>query len=198
MMGRSHFVSGLVTVGVAVLPLPVSLPTKCAAIALGGICAVGPDIDHPSSSISKYFPMLTGPVSWAVQRFSALMFHLTKSEKDPKNAKATHRFFTHTLFFSFLVAALAGFLAFQAHHSNWWVFALAAFVGWNTHIWGDMATLGGCPYLFPVPIDGRRWKAIRSPIPFKTDGFVERKIVLPSLTCLAIMTTSGVIILSLI
>lgn len=54
--------------------------------------------------------------------------------------------------------------------------------GCIVHCWGDSLTLSGCPWLWPVAIDGQRWYPIGTPdfLRFRAGGTAERRVVLPA------------------
>lgn len=54
-------------------------------------------------------------------------------------------------------------------------------LGCAVHCWGDSLTLSGCPWLFPIKINGQRWYPIGTPefLRFRAGGTAERAVVLP-------------------
>lgn len=54
-------------------------------------------------------------------------------------------------------------------------------LGCAVHCWGDSLTLSGCPWLFPIKINGQRWYPIGSPefLRFPAGGSTEKRYVLP-------------------
>ncbi|ALD19928.1 metal-dependent hydrolase [Hymenobacter sp. DG25A] len=64
MRGSSHLAIGLIT-GVAVAGLVPGIPFSPAGIALAGFSALAPDLDHPSSRLSKRLGFAQNYVRWA-------------------------------------------------------------------------------------------------------------------------------------
>jgi membrane-bound metal-dependent hydrolase YbcI (DUF457 family) len=62
-----------------------------------------------------------------------------------------------------------------------WLFPVAVTVGCVVHVMGDWLTNSGVPLAWPLQINGRRWGAVRSPIPFDAGGAEERMLVAPVL-----------------
>jgi membrane-bound metal-dependent hydrolase YbcI (DUF457 family) len=54
-------------------------------------------------------------------------------------------------------------------------------LGCAVHCWGDSLTLSGCPWLFPIKINGQRWYPIGTPefLRFRAGGTGEKRLVLP-------------------
>jgi membrane-bound metal-dependent hydrolase YbcI (DUF457 family) len=54
-------------------------------------------------------------------------------------------------------------------------------LGCIVHCWGDSLTLSGCPWLWPIKINGQRWYPIGTPefLRFRAGGEVEKAVVLP-------------------
>lgn len=52
------------------------------------------------------------------------------------------------------------------------------------HCWGDSLTESGCPWLWPLPIAGRRWYPVGLPqvLRFRTGSVVETVVLLPVFT----------------
>lgn len=63
-----------------------------------------------------------------------------------------------------------------------WIGVLVG-LGCFVHCLGDSLTLAGCPWLWPLPILGRRWFRIGLPRPlrFRTGGRIEALLVTPAL-----------------
>lgn len=62
-----------------------------------------------------------------------------------------------------------------------WRVGAAAGVGCLVHCLGDAVTLSGCPLLWPLRVRGQVWFRVRLPAGWRlrTDGVVERRVVLP-------------------
>jgi len=71
-----------------------------------------------------------------------------------------------------------------------WLGAMVA-LGCLTHCLGDAITEMGCPILWPVPIARQRWFLLGPPKPmrFKAGGAIERWLVMPVLTLVAVALT---------
>ncbi|MFD2787027.1 metal-dependent hydrolase [Hymenobacter rubripertinctus] len=72
MRGSSHLAIGLIT-GVAVAGLVPGVPFSPAGIALAGFSALAPDLDHPSSRLSKRLGFAQHYVRWAFVAVAAGM-----------------------------------------------------------------------------------------------------------------------------
>jgi membrane-bound metal-dependent hydrolase YbcI (DUF457 family) len=76
--------------------------------AVGAVLATGaallPDLDHPSSTVSRTFGPLSQGISAAVNSISSFVYRTTRTRKD-SNRDGGHRGLTHTLVFA-LIAAL--------------------------------------------------------------------------------------------
>lgn len=70
-----------------------------------------------------------------------------------------------------------------------WLTGIAVAFGCAVHDVGDALTLGGCPFLWPLPLRGETWYEIRllGPFSFRTDSFVEKSLVAPLLTGLTLL-----------
>lgn len=88
---------------------------------------------------------------------------------------------------SIICLFIAGFivkLASQITLSFSWL-AFSVSFGQITHIIGDMFTAMGAPFLFPLPIKGKRWFMLRF-IKFKSGGDFEKTYLLPMFSTIAI------------
>lgn len=136
MMGDTHFLSGAATwVGGCGLIAHTGLVDPGLAVSLGGaiLCAVGalgPDIDHPRSTISRIGGVVTGALSWLVR------------------CAAGHRDATHYGITAVVAGLVSGLLVCLADPSCWWVGA-AVGAGWLVHILGDALTPEGVPLWGP-------------------------------------------------
>ncbi|WBA40702.1 metal-dependent hydrolase [Hymenobacter canadensis] len=72
MRGSSHLAIGLIT-GVAVAGLVPGIPFSPAGIALAGFSALAPDLDHPSSRLSKRLGFAQAYVRWAFVAVALLL-----------------------------------------------------------------------------------------------------------------------------
>lgn len=101
MKGRNHLRMGACTVGVVsavgLVPFVEAPAVVAAGIGLFMFAKVSPDMDHPSSSITRSW----GPITWALSRLlirptARAVYYLTRAKADPPTA-SVHRGFTHTL-----------------------------------------------------------------------------------------------------
>lgn len=124
MMGRSHAVSGALG-GVAAAPLLGM--TTLAQVAPFALVVAGfallPDLDHPSSTVSRSVGPVTALISAVLRGASSLLYALTKGRRDEDWA-GTHRHLTHTLMFAVCLGVTAGLVG---HANPWAVLAIAAF-----------------------------------------------------------------------
>ncbi|ADD45437.1 metal-dependent hydrolase [Stackebrandtia nassauensis] len=73
-------------------------------------------------------------------------------------------------------------------HRPYVVLGAAVGIGCVVHTFGDMITKMGCPVLFPVPIQKRRWKDIGVPdkIAIRAGSKVEEKVLMPLFVTIAV------------
>lgn len=143
MLGRTHFWSGF-TVGAATAVLVGESIPVCGV--LSGFTALVPDIDEPESTLGRCVPWLAWPIK--------LVFG--------------HRTITHTLFFAFVVAYLAG-LAAASLNDDGYAYGIAVIVLCSllSHILLDGLTLAG---VHPILIS----KRIHIHGPVSTGGLFDR------------------------
>jgi membrane-bound metal-dependent hydrolase YbcI (DUF457 family) len=75
-----------------------------------------------------------------------------------------------------------------------WI-GLAVALGCVVHIGGDALTRAGVPFLWPLPIRGRRWFRLGSPrwLRFAAGGEAERLLVFPVFVLLGVLLVPGVL-----
>lgn len=125
MKGKNHLRMGACTVAVVscagVLPWFSTPLVVGAGVGVFLFGKVAPDLDHPTSSITRSWGWASRAFAWLVIRLFARWIYLaTRTKHDPVDA-AVHRGFTHTV----PGAALAGVLAFWTVLSGPWATALA-------------------------------------------------------------------------
>ncbi|MGW4528324.1 metal-dependent hydrolase [Amycolatopsis sp. NPDC004378] len=124
MMGRSHATSGALT-GILTAPLlgltTLSQVTPFALVVAG--FALLPDLDHPSSTVSRSIGPVTEIVSALLRGASRLLYAITKGPRD-EDCAGTHRHLTHTVLFALGLGIAAGLIG-EAH--PWAVLGVAAF-----------------------------------------------------------------------
>ncbi|GAA1347126.1 metal-dependent hydrolase [Saccharothrix algeriensis] len=88
--------------------------------AVGAVLATGaallPDLDHPSSTISRTFGPISGGASALINSISSFVYRTTRTRKD-SNRDGGHRGLTHTL--AFAVAAAVGTTAVVQQSQKW-------------------------------------------------------------------------------
>ena len=107
MMGRSHAASGAV-VGLALAPA-LGLANLVEAIPFAVVVAgysIFPDLDCGGATASRLLGPVTRAMSWLVQRFSAVVYRITRTDTSSESA-GTHRHLTHTVVFAVGLGALA-------------------------------------------------------------------------------------------
>lgn len=108
MMGKTHAATGMLA-GLLLGNLTAGLDTVAEllpfALVTAGYALV-PDLDHPSSTATRKFGLVTGLVSLALRSLSRLAFELTKTDKDGTSG-GVHRHLTHTAVFAVVLGALA-------------------------------------------------------------------------------------------
>ena len=105
MRGSSHLAIGLIT-GVAVAGLVPGVPFSPAGIALAGFSALAPDLDHPSSRLSKRLGFAQHYVRWAFLAAAAALAAYTHFLLPPGSDR--HMGFTAALAFGLIGAAMQG------------------------------------------------------------------------------------------
>lgn len=199
MNGRTHAVLGAASISGAALAIATPQQAMVMMTIAGGF-ALGPDIDHPSATISKSMPTIVhkGVHSMAKAVRLATSSGLDRSDAAHRAMKGhdpDHRGVTHTLLPIALVAAgvwVIGLLPWGVvvltAVSAWWcrrlwrglwpflvalviiaalgavpapMVALAAGVGWLSHLVADACTKAGAPLFWPLKIKGKRFYRIR-------------------------------------
>lgn len=196
-MGRTHAVSGAAVwltgcaaataVGVDVEVLPAAI-----GAALSAAGALLPDIDKPGSKASRQL----GAISWGIAYITAdasAWIHARTATRYDKPCRDGHRAVTHTLLFAVVVGALlCGMVAAVA--PAWWWLGIPLAIGCLTHDLGDAANPSGCPILWPLRIDGRRWYRVRWPWLLQLNGRGEQWIVGPSCVAAAIASAWAIVL----
>lgn len=107
--GPTHAMSGLLT-WAAVTSLASNHPIgqlTPQSWAVGAVLATGaallPDLDHPSSTISRTFGPISQGMSTAINTISGFVYRTTRTRRD-SNRGGGHRGLTHTLVFALLAA----------------------------------------------------------------------------------------------
>lgn len=101
MLGVSHATSGAV-LGLAVagyVPQVLGVsPSAGTVVTFAAVCAGAallPDLDHPSSTATRHFTVVSFLASKVVRPLSGLVYRLTRARRD--TGKGTHRGLTHTV-----------------------------------------------------------------------------------------------------
>jgi membrane-bound metal-dependent hydrolase YbcI (DUF457 family) len=148
-MGRTHALTGA-ALWLAVTPLtPFTGPEVAIGTAVAAAGALLPDLDHPQAKATRILGPLRYPVAGLISRVAG-----------------GRRAGTHYLATALAVGAILWL---------WtpWVGAAIA-LGMIAHSLGDMATVGGVKWLWPLP-----WRISG---PLKTGGRIELMAVAPALT----------------
>ncbi len=172
MTGRTHDLAAFAALSyvVATQPLPeMRLSTVLVALSANFIGGLAPDIDQPTADLWNRLP--AGGV-WGRVFYRFL---------------GGHRFISHSLIGVFLFGFLLDWLLKMAStvvlvdmNIVWWSFM----IGFVSHLFMDMLTHDGVPWLFPIPLHFGipPFRALR----LKTGGFVEKSIVFPLLLFLTV------------
>lgn len=146
MMGKTHALIGGVSwlASMAIFARShvnmASFSELAGGYGLAVVGALAPDIDSPRSLITKSLGPVTGALSWVIRQIGAI--------GDPHGGYMRgHRRITHSLI-GFVLAMLPFVLGVEFWHLQPWVF-YAFMVGWVSHVAADMATVMGCPLLYP-------------------------------------------------
>lgn len=150
------------------------------------------DDGHRTLTHTLVFAVLAGALAWALARvfaplvvFPMVCLALRGSLGDLLTRILGGRRRAGTVLLLALGAAGTWSVAehLPARHPALWLGAMVA-LGCFVHCLGDSLTLAGCPWLWPVPILGRRWYPIGSPrfARFRAGGRAETWVVLPLLT----------------
>lgn len=191
MMGTSHALSGAAVwlAGCAAVTSLGGHPGVAPVAAGAAVTALGallPDFDHPYSLASR----AAGPVTWAVsaatRAVSRRVYHATCTNRDDRDGDAgTHRALTHTWPFALWVGVTTGAALASAGEvwwpplAGWWWLGPVLGLGCLVHVLGDALTRSGVPILWPFVSRGRRWRRLRSPLPFRTGGRGEQFVAVP-------------------
>lgn len=126
MMGRTHAATGLLA---GLLLGPALGLDRLAEVGPFAVTCAGyallPDLDHPSSTVTRTLGPVTGIASAGLRRCSAALYRATKGRRDEPVA-GTHRHASHTLIF----AALIGLLCW-ASTAAWGVWAVTAWLAFG-------------------------------------------------------------------
>ena len=203
MLGRSHFVSGVIATEVAGLSAHFSLTQMITGLVLGPCAALLPDIDHQKATISKTY----GPITVGFSRI------LSKT-------MGGHRAGTHSIFGILLLGGVTQACVTYRHNPvsmvvlsailivtlaagvrvlriKGWVDDLAPIpvvigvvcltpldlhavpvalmLGCTTHVLGDCLTNSGCPVFWPFGSERLKFGL------FATGKKVEKRIVFPAM-----------------
>jgi membrane-bound metal-dependent hydrolase YbcI (DUF457 family) len=167
-----------------------------------------PDEDdgHRGMTHTLLFAVLAGVVAWAAAGVNAVLvvfptaclavraaIPYLQMQNDGLVSSALVRVLRHSISTSVLGAAVA-WIALRHLDDPVGVAALVA-LGCLVHCLGDSLTLAGCPWLWPMPILGRRWFRIGLPRPlrFRTGGRVEALLIAP-LIVLGTLVVGGLIV----
>lgn len=167
MTGRTHDLAAFtgLTIAFVATPLaPMSLATLVAAIGANFVGGLAPDLDSASASL------------WRSIRGGTLISPILAP------ILGGHRFISHSLvgllgtawLLKHLLAALNTVLLVDMN-VIWWAFM----IGMVSHIFTDMLTRDGVPFLFPIP-----WEIGIPPFRFlrmRTGGLIEKSLVFPGL-----------------
>lgn len=123
--GPTHAVSGLAAwAGVTLVAGAYGASFTPQSWIVGAVLTTGgallPDIDHPPSTVARTFGPVSRIVAKVVDRFSELVYNITRTKRD-EHRNGGHRTFTHTLVF----AALAGFGTTALLRLGYWQVPLA-------------------------------------------------------------------------
>lgn len=107
MMGRSHCVSGIAA-GLALAPALgfTTFTTAAPFVLVTAGCAILPDLDHPSSTVTRSLGPLTGALCAVLRGCSAWLYARTKGPRD--EPEGTHRHLSHTAIFAALLGLVTG------------------------------------------------------------------------------------------
>jgi membrane-bound metal-dependent hydrolase YbcI (DUF457 family) len=157
MMGRTHALTGVLA-GLLVGP-SLGLDTipelgPFAATVAG--YALLPDIDHPSSTVSRSLGPVTAALSFVLRKASGWLYKHTKGPRDEPGG--THRYLTHTWVFASVLGGLC-----SASTSWWGAWAVAAWLLFGVHLAVDrlgklvlLAFAAGAAAWLPVTLSGER------------------------------------------
>lgn len=129
-MGASHLLHGVTTAAWTAYALPLDHGMAVLVGVVGAGYALAPDLDHGSASASHAVHD-AHLLSAAVRVFGG---HRTWTH-DPRIGPPIFGAITGAL-----VAPLSGPIG-----DHWWAFALAAWIGCMTHLYGDARTISGIP-----------------------------------------------------
>ncbi|WP_066063626.1 metal-dependent hydrolase [Frankia sp. EI5c] len=196
-----------------------ALSLSAGQMVAGAVVAAGagllPDIDHPSGRIANTLGPITKTLCRWVNRASGGHRHATHSLVFAAamgllmgllaeyfrygwwaalfvlvgfGLRGLGLDFTgHEVWSGLKDCAAAGAAVYLMHDLDMGFAGYAVALGCLAHLLGDCLTPRGCPLLWPV-----NWRMETVLVP-RTDGRVERLVVVPVLTCAAVILTAGVL-----
>jgi len=96
MLGVSHSVSGLAVGSAAVTLTGAPPPVQILLVGLVGGSALLPDIDHHNSTVARALGPITNLIARLVDWLSVIIYHATRTPRDPAARENGHRLITHT------------------------------------------------------------------------------------------------------
>lgn len=160
MMGRSHMATGWIGgAGVATVINHGDYPQRIWVGVMAMVLVLWPDNDHPNSKWTKALPPLTTTMCRLIRGMSRIAYRATATAKDKKST-GTHRYLTHTNAWAMVTGATTGLLSARYGGLPLGSAAALAGVAWLAcviHCMGDDMTEHGCPFWWPIKINGQRW-----------------------------------------
>lgn len=183
MLHASHLMSGTAAAAWLAVSADVSVPVSLAGIAIGGLTALSPDLDHPGARGVRFL----GPVGWVLCRALRALSRLTTG--------VSHRGLTHSLVFAVGIGCLTGGLAsLILTGENALYLGVSGGLGVVAALLGDLVTIAGLSHLlwpFGARVSIPRWARI------KTGGLVEALLVLPAVSAATALGVAAILGVSL-
>jgi inner membrane protein len=177
----SHLTSGTAAAAWLAVAAETPVPVSLAGIAVGGLAALSPDLDHPGAKGVRFL----GPVGSGLCQLIRWVSRLTTG--------VSHRGLTHSLVWAVGIGCLTGSLTgLILSPENALYLGVSACLGVVAALLGDLVTLAGLSHLL-WPFDSR--VSIPRPLRIKTGGLVEALVVLPlvsAATALGVAAIFGV------
>lgn len=183
MTGKTHALGGLLFgagASVAISANPVTAGTLMMASTVGALI---PDIDHPSSIISRKIPIL----SWCYQGIALIDKGISKLFK--KKYIAGHRGITHSIILYLFLAVL---IAALCNNPQLFLLLEGIMLGAISHIVFDMFNPSGVPIL--LPFSWHKWRLVPKKIAIPTKNFTKKGAWKENLFAIVVLIIDAILV----
>lgn len=183
MLHASHLMSGTAAASWLAVSAEVPVPVAFAGIAVAGLTALSPDLDHPGARGVRFL----GPVGLGLCHVIRWLSRLTTG--------VSHRGLTHSLAWAVGVGCLTGSLTgliLVPSHALY--LGVSACLGVVSALLGDLVTIAGLSHLL-WPFGGR--VSVPRALRIRTGGLVEALLVLPAVSAATALGVAAILGVSL-